>query len=203
MRPCIALPGHRVYNETIRVPDFPGTKVLLAREVTMDALLGMRGWHWRRPDWTAGAVAGLAAGALLMVLDLLWSGLFNAGGPWRISHMIAPLLMGTDAPNASGYAFQAGVVSISLAMHYGLGIVFGLVLAAVMSQLRLDANATWALATGAIAGIVLYLLNFDILAQFLPWLATLRGGDTLAAQVVFGIVTALLYWRLKRTPSEG
>jgi hypothetical protein len=176
--------------------------MLLAREVTMDALLGMRGWHWRPTDWTAGAVAGLAAGALLMVLDLVWSGIFNTGGPWRISHMIAPLFTGNGPPAASGYGFHPGVVSISLAVHYGLGIVFGLVLAAVMSQLRLDTTPASALATGAIAGIVLYLVNFDILAGFLPWLATLRGGDTLAAQVVFGIVTAMLYFRLRRTPTE-
>lgn len=169
----------------------------------MDALLGLRGWHWRTTDWTAGAVAGLAAGALLMVLDLLWSGLFNAGGPWRISHMIAPLLIGNETLGPSGYAFHPGVVSISLALHYGLGIVFGVVLAALMSQLGLDRRATWAFATGAIAGIVLYLVNFDILARFLPWLATLRGGDTLVAQVVFGSAAALLYWRLKRTPREA
>jgi hypothetical protein len=161
----------------------------------------MRGWHWRPTDWTAGAVAGLAAGALLMVLDLVWSGIFNTGGPWRISHMIAPLFTGT--PGSPGYGFHPGVVSISLAVHYGLGIVFGLVLAVVMSQLRLDTSSASALATGAIAGIVLYLVNFDLLASVLPWLATLRGGDTLAAQVVFGIATATLYFRLRRTPTEG
>lgn len=169
----------------------------------MDALLGWRGWHWRPTDWTAGAVAGLAAGALLMVLDLTWSGIFNAGGPWRISHMIAPLFTGAGTGPTSGFAFDATVVSISLATHYVLGIVFGLVLAAAMSQLQLEETPGRALATGAIAGIVLYLFNFDILAQFMPWLATLRGGDTLAAQVVFGIATAMLYWRLKRTPAEG
>ena len=34
---------------------------------------------------------------------------------------------------------------------------------------------------------------------FFPWLADLRGGDTLAAHALFGVVAALLYWRLKRT----
>jgi hypothetical protein len=168
----------------------------------MDALLGLRGWHWRSTDWTAGAVAGLAAGAVLMVLDLVWSSVFNAGGPWRISHMIAPLFIGTDILDSGGYRFSVGVVSISLATHYLLGVLFGLVTAALMSQLRLDASPRQALGTGAILGIVLYLVNFDILAQFLPWLANMRSGDTLVANVVFGVVAAVLYWRLKRTPTE-
>lgn len=168
----------------------------------MDTLLGLRGWHWRATDWTAGAVAGLAAGAVLMVLDLLWSSVFNAGGPWRISHMIAPLFIGTGILDSSGYAFSVGVVSISLATHYLLGVLFGLVTAALMAQLRLDDSPRQALATGGILGIVLYLVNFDILAQFLPWLANMRGGATLLANVVFGIVAAVLYWRLKRTRAE-
>ena len=43
----------------------------------MDTLVGTRGWHWRAPDWTAAAVAGFGAGAVLMVLDLVWSTFFN------------------------------------------------------------------------------------------------------------------------------
>ncbi|RYF18664.1 MAG: hypothetical protein EOO30_02750 [Comamonadaceae bacterium] len=169
----------------------------------MDTLLGLRTWHWRATDWTAAAVAGLAAGAVLMVLDLLWSSIFNAHGPWRTSHMIAPIFLGTDTLKASGYAFSVGVVSVALATHYVLGMLFGLALAAVMDQLRLDATPGHALAAGAFLGAVLYLINFDVLPRFVfTWLATLRGGETMAAHVVFGIVAALLYRRLKRTGTE-
>lgn len=55
---------------------------------------------------------------------------------------------------------------------------------------------------GAILGLVLYLLNFDLLSSIFPWLAELRSWDTLAAPVVFGIAAALLYWRLKRAATE-
>ena len=55
---------------------------------------------------------------------------------------------------------------------------------------------------GAILGVVLYLINFTVLVGFFPWLTALRGADTLAAHVVFGIVAALLYCRLKRTATE-
>jgi hypothetical protein len=169
------------------------------KEVIMHALLGLRRGHWRSPDWAAAAVAGFAAGAVLMVLDLLWSGIFNAEGPWRISHMIAPMFIGTDALRTTGFGFGVGVVSISLATHYVLGIVFGLGMGAVMAQLHSDATPGRALATGGILGILLYLFNFEGVAAFFPWLAQLRGGETLAAHVVFGCVAALLYLRLERT----
>ena len=50
----------------------------------------------RTPDWAVGLVAGLAAGAVLMVLDLLWSTVVEGGGPWRTSHMIAPVFTGAS-----------------------------------------------------------------------------------------------------------
>lgn len=169
----------------------------------MDALMQSRGWHWRATDWTAAAVAGLAGGAVLMVLDLVWSAFFNPHGPWRTSHMIAPIFIGTDVLKTSGYAFHAGVVAIALAVHYLLGILFGLVIAALIEQFRLDDRATHAAGMGIGVGVLLYLVNFEALAAFFPWLGQLQGAETVAAHVVFGAVAALLYWRLKRTPREA
>lgn len=165
----------------------------------MDTLLGLRSWKWRTTDWTAAAVSGFAAGAVLMVLDLIWSSIFSPDGPWRTSHMIAPIFGGADVSSASGYGFSVSVVAIALVTHYALGIVFGLVLAAVMVQLELDARPGTALLAGVVLGTALYLINFDLLVLFFPWLVHLRGAATLAAHVVFGVVAALLYWRLKRT----
>src|SRR3954468_19497795 len=98
----------------------------------MDALLTLRVPFSVRTDWAAAAVAGFAAGAVLMVLDLVWSSIFNAHGPWRTSHMIAPLFIGTDILRTTGYAFNVWVVSIALATHYALGVIFGTVMAAIL-----------------------------------------------------------------------
>lgn len=169
----------------------------------MDTLLGLRQWKWHATDWTAAAVSGFAAGAVLMVLDLVWSALFNPGGPWRISHMIAPIFLGAGSA-APGYPFSVLVVGIALATHYALGILFGLAVAWIMSHLELDGQPASAMATGAALGVLLYLLNFHVFTRlFFPWLADLRGVDTLAAHVVFGSVAALLYARLKRVPTAS
>jgi hypothetical protein len=168
----------------------------------MDTLLESRAGKWRAVDWTAAAVSGFAAGAVLMVLDLLWSAFFNPEGPWRTSHMIAPIFTGAGGPTTSGYGFSLGVVAIALATHYVLGICFGLAMAVVLTQLKLDSSQGMALVAGATLGAALYLINFELLVGFFPWLVALRGADTLAAHVVFGIVAAVLYCRLKRTATE-
>lgn len=170
----------------------------------MDALLGLRSRHWHAVDWTVAAIAGFAAGAVLMVLDLIWSAFFNLDGPWRTSHMIAPIFFGSSAARPATYAFSVGVVTVALAVHYVLGIVFGIVMAWVLAQLDLDNTATRAGVGGGILGMVLYLVNFELLwVNVFPWLHDLRGADTMAAHVVFGAVAGLLYWKLKRTPAGG
>lgn len=168
----------------------------------MDTLLGLGTLKWRAPDWTAAAVSGLAAGAVLMLLDLFWSAWFSPDGPWRISHMIAPIFTGADSLRTSGYEFSVTVVSIALATHYLLGIVFGLAIAVVLAQFRVDSTPGLALVAGASLGCALYLVNFELLAGFFPWLVAMRGVETVAAHVVFGIVAALLYCRFKRTATE-
>jgi cytochrome c oxidase subunit II len=153
----------------------------------------------RAPNWLVAAVSGFAAGAVLMVLDMIWSSMVAGGGPWQTSHMIAPIFMPEIVQQSPAYHFSFRVVAVALAVHYVLGIAFGLVLAAIMTPLRLDSSATKALLTGAVFGVALYLVNFYGMVRLFPWLAELRGWATLAAHLVFGVVAALLYWNLGRT----
>ena len=167
----------------------------------METIHGVRTWHWRPPDWAAAAVSGFAAGGVLMVLDLLWSSFFSPEGPWRTSHMIAPIFIGTGPLAANGYAFSMTVVSVALVTHYAMGILFGLGIGFLMAQLQADATPGRAAAAGGILGLALYVLNFHLLLPLFPWFVEMQGADTLAAHVVFGVVAGVLYWRLKRTRS--
>ena len=164
----------------------------------MELPLGSLHGERRAPNWTVAAVSGFAAGAVLMVLDLLWSSIVT-GGPWRTSHMIAPIFLGADAVQSTGFNFNFRVVAIALGVHYALGIVFGLILAAIMAPLQLDTTVRRALVTGAVFGLILYIVNFFGMVRLFPWLADLRGWATVAAHLVFGTVAALLYWKLERS----
>jgi hypothetical protein len=151
----------------------------------------------RRPlDWAAAAVAGFGAGAILMVLDLFWAIAVTDQGPWAAPRMIAAIVMGPQVLEATG--FDLGIVVVALVLHYAFGIVGGLVIAAVSAPLGLDSRLDLAVLTGAVFGLVLYVINFHIMVAFFPWFAAIRGWAALAINLIFGISAAVLYWKLER-----
>ena len=165
----------------------------------MELPLQLHRWQRRRTDWLVAAVAGFAGGAVLMVLELLWSAVaMDEAGPWRTSRMVAALVMGTGVLQASGHSFDPVVVAVALMTHYLLGVLFGVVLGFVTTGLRYETNAGVMLGFGALFGAVLYLFDFYGMVQFFPWFVELRGWPTLIAHLVFGITAALLYWKLAR-----
>jgi Na+/phosphate symporter len=155
----------------------------------------------RAPDWPAAAVSGFAAGALLMVLDLFWSSAITGGDPWATSRMIAAIVMGQQTLQSS--TLSVDVVAVALAAHYALGVAFGILLVAVSAPLRLDATVGIAMLTGAVFGCSLYLVNFHGMVHFFPWFGEIRGWATLAAHLVFGMSSAILYWKLERRGEAG
>ena len=155
-----------------------------------------RHWTHRVPDWPAAAVAGLAAGAVLMVLELLWSVFFVGTEPWRITHMVAAIVMGPDALQVSDFSVR--LMATALATHYVLGIIFGLVLAALIATFHLDSSPGKALLSGAVFALALYLLNFYGMVAVFPWFADMRGWTTVAAHLIFGMTVAIIYRQLER-----
>jgi len=153
-------------------------------------------WERRAPDWPAAAVAGLCAGAIVMVLELLWSAMVTGTSPWATSQMIAALVMGPKALQETG--FSASVVAVALATHYLLGVAFAVVLAVIVAPFQFDSSPPAALLAGAAFGVLLYGFNFYAMVRFFPWFAEMRGAATVAAHLVFGMAAALIYWKLER-----
>ena len=164
----------------------------------MELRLYLHQWERRPPDWLAAAVAGFAAGAVLMVLELAWAALAGGDGPWRISQLVAALVLGPGTLQASPSHFDAGVVVLALATHYLLGVVFGIALGFILAGFHYDTSLAAMQVIGAIFGVLLYLFNFLALTQLFPWFAELRGWATLVAHLVFGVSAALLYHKLAR-----
>jgi hypothetical protein len=151
-------------------------------------------WEQRSPDWTAAIVSGFAAGAVLMVLDLLWSAMTGVS-PWLTSYRIAAIVMGPEVLQSSD--FDLWIVAAALVVHYVLGIIFGMVMAAFIAPFRFDSSTGMALLVGAVFGFVLYLLNFYGMVFFFPWFADMRSWATLVAHLIFGMVTAYMYLKLE------
>ena len=156
-------------------------------------------WEARAPDWVAAAVSGFVAGAVLMVLELVWS-VVSGESPWRVSNMIAAITMGPDVMQSTG--FHIGAVVTALLTHYVLGIVFGMILATIVASFNFDSSPGLVLTVGGVFGFVLYLLNFYGMSAFFPWFAKMRDWGTLWGHVIFGMTVAYMYWQLeKRSPS--
>lgn len=169
----------------------------------MEDRLYLHHWVRRSPDWLAAAVAGFAAGAVLMVLELAWAALDGNNGPWRISQLVAALLLGPGTLQASPYQFEAGVVILALTIHYALGVAFGMVLGFILAGFHYDTSLVAMTLIGAAVGAVLYLFNFYALTQLFPWFAELRGWATFVSHLVLVVSAALLYWKLARRGIVG
>ncbi|QRX82899.1 hypothetical protein [Glaciimonas sp. PAMC28666] len=150
----------------------------------------------RAPDWMAAVVAGFVSGAVVMVLELLWSALIGRSSPWAISHMVSAIVMGPDVLQSSD--FSVAVVATALVTHYVLGIVFGLVLCGIIAPFHFDSSRAMILATGAVFGLLLYAFNFYGMSRIFIWFTDMRGWPALITHVIFGMVSAGAYWTLER-----
>lgn len=166
----------------------------------MELRLHSTGWTRSRPDWAAAVGAGVVGGAVLMVLDLLWSALVTGDSPWRTSRLIAAIALGPDTLQTPQFAF--GVVAVALLTHYALGIVFALVLARLVAALRWEASLGMQEMIGAAFGTALYVVNFHVMTLAFPWLAELRGWPTYIAHLVFGVTLVVVYPLLARRRAD-
>lgn len=169
----------------------------------MELRMGLHRWEQREPDWVAAAVAGFAAGAVLMVLELSWAALSSSNGPWRISQLVAALTLGPNTLQASPHSYDTGIVAVALVTHYLLGVGFGLMLGFILAGYRYDTSLVVMLLIGAAFSVLLYLFNFYVLTRAFPWFTELRGWKTVLAHVVLGLAAAFFYWKLARRGASG
>lgn len=142
-------------------------------------------------DWKAGVWAGLIAGAFFMMLEMLMVPLLGSGSPWGPPRMIAAIVMGEGVlPSlATLPTFNLKVLMAAMAVHFILSIIFAIIIGGVVARFDL----VMALIVGAVAGLVLYLVNFYGLTAFFPWFAMARNWISIFAHISFGIAAAWSY----------
>ena len=147
--------------------------------------------------WIAALVAGTAAALVSTVAQiLLWATLTDAlpGILWRDARLAAAIFLGPAAlsPPAS---FDAQVLLVATVVHFGLSILYAVVLATIITPRSIRS----ALVVGALFGLALYAINLYGFTAIFPWFTVARGGITLAAHLVFGLsATATYYWQAQR-----
>jgi hypothetical protein len=148
----------------------------------------------RAPDWVAAVVAGFAASAVLMVLELAWAASAGTTGAWGTTRMVAAITMGPDVLQFTG--FNVGAATMALLTHYILGIFSGLAISLVIAAVNGDRSPGTMQAIGAAFGALIYLVNFHVLTAAFPWFVELRGWSTFVGHLVFGMALTFFYWKL-------
>ena len=143
----------------------------------------------------AAVWAGLIAGVVFMMLEMLLVGTIGGGSPWAPPRMIAAIGMGKDVlpPPAS---FDLSIMIVAMLIHFVLAIVLGIVFALIVARWNMGL-ITMAVA-GAAFGMVVYLITFYGFTALFPWFAMARNGISLFSHAMFGLVLGWSYYVLAR-----
>lgn len=140
--------------------------------------------------WGVAAWAGLVAGLVFMMMEMLLVWLAMGQSPWGLPRMIAAMAMGKEVlpPPAT---FSIGIMMVAMAIHMMLSVIYGLIIGAIVHRMGKGA----ALATGAALGLVaLYFLNFHVVAPMMfPWFTEAQNWVSVLSHVAFGMVAAAMY----------
>lgn len=149
-----------------------------------------------RPDWRAAVLAGLIAGAVYMVLELLTARFLLYQGAWGTVKMVAAIILGREALSAD--AFNWTIVLAAGTVHFALSIILAAALALILSSFRFDTSLGLASVVGIVFGVVVYLVNFYVFGRYMNWFDEARGWEILFAHALFGLVAADVYCNLAR-----
>jgi hypothetical protein len=179
---------------------FPGSSYSLQPEMedvmarSMASERHVESYQQDRTDWRASVWAGLIAGAVFMMVEMLMVMLFLGQSPWGPPRMIAAMLMGREVlpPPAS---FSAGVMMVAMAIHFPLSIIYGVVVGWIVHRLR----STSVLLIGTVFGLAIYFVNFHLIAPAVfPWFTEAQGWVSIAAHAIYGLVLGASYAGLRR-----
>ncbi len=148
-------------------------------------------------EWRSVAGAGLIAGFVFLVLEMVLVPTVGGGSAWGPPRMMAGIAMGEGVlpPPAT---FDAAIVLVGFAVHFALSIVLAAVFAVLVGRFTLSRNMLIAL--GALFGLAVYVVDFYGFTAIFPWFAMARNWITILAHAVFGMV---LGWYMARGSSTG
>ncbi len=139
-------------------------------------------------DWSAAVWAGLLAGALFLLLNLILLPLFIGGNGWVIIRLMASPMLGAAilSPPAT---FAANALAAALVTHFVLSILFSMLTAFIIHRGCLLTG----ILGGALIGLFLYLINFYAFTFFFPWFFAMRSWVFILTHILFGVIAGGVY----------
>ncbi len=149
-------------------------------------------------DWKAGALAGLIAGVVFLMLEMALVWMVQGMSPWGPPYMMAAMVLGADVLPAMGTwaPFDLKIVMIAMMIHFPMALILGLLGAWLIHRFELAV----AVMIGAAFGLAIYLVNFYIVApMFFPWFEMGRNWIGAFSHIMFGAVIAVSYIALRKS----
>lgn len=145
-------------------------------------------------DLGRAVTAGLAAGLVFVILEMLLVATLGGGSAWGPPRMMAAIVSGKEVlPGPDNPpTFDAGIFVTGMVVHFVLSVVLALVLAAILYATGLTGVAA-AAGIGAIFGLAVYLINFYGFTVVFPWFENARTWITILSHLVFGAVAGAVY----------
>jgi hypothetical protein len=147
-----------------------------------------------RVDWKAAVYAGLIAGVVFMMGEMIMVWLFLGQSPWGPPRMIAAMALGRDVlpPPAT---FAIGIMMTAMMIHFVLSVIYGVLFGWIVHRMSMGK----AVLTGAALGLGIYLINFyPIAAALFPWFAEARHWVSVVNHILFGAVLTWAYVAIAR-----
>jgi hypothetical protein len=144
-------------------------------------------------NWVAAIKAGIIAGLVFLILELVLVSTIGGDSPWAPVRMIGAIALGQDVlPPPATFDLTAFIAAAIV--HFALAIIYGTIFALVVDR------AGWGPGTTVIAGLVfgllLYAINFYGFTAMFPWFAMARNEISILAHAVFGLVLGYSYRKL-------
>ncbi len=146
-------------------------------------------------DWKAAIWAGIVAGAVFMMLEMLLVQFFEPMSMWAPPRMIAAMVMGESILPPPD-TFDAMALMVAMLIHFPLSVIFALILGWIIS--RWDLGLVTASIAGIAFGLVIYVVNFYGFTAVFPWFADARGWVAIFSHAMFGLVLGAVYQSLEK-----
>lgn len=148
-----------------------------------------------RTDWKAAIWAGVIAGLVFMMAEMMLVWLVQGMSPWGPPRMMAAMALGPGIlPPPDDFSLMA--MMTAMVIHLPLSIVYGLVLGLAIHRMGTGPALLAGTAFGLLA---VYAVNFYVIAPMLfPWFVEARNWISALAHAIFGVVLAGSYIALRR-----